>query len=274
MVKVSFFVKNPGNYITLFWTSFAGLSFALSGPAQEFVSSCVFVFSQHPYDVDDWVNIMSGKDDTLLKLRVTDIRLMSSTFRRDKLAKLVSIPHNKLSKERIENLSRWDTMYDIMEPIPLESETVITDDMFCDEETSEKTGAKLQGATIRKDGSRYIVDMDESTMDDIYAKYITSTAKPMNIQELSIVLAEGKNISTSEGMPIRDLRKEAVEEMVNNHIKEFVMEPTSFPVGRFYRMPSISIEPTKDPDTNYQVEITFSCKKFVCAFYLSTISFL
>jgi hypothetical protein len=124
MVKVSFFVKNPGNYMTLFWTSFAGLSFALSGPAQEFVSSCVFVFSQHPYDVDDWVNIMSGKDDTLLKLRVTDIRLMSSTFRRDKLAKLVSIPHNKLSKERIENLSRWDTMYDIMEPIPLESETV------------------------------------------------------------------------------------------------------------------------------------------------------
>ena len=96
-IKTLFFVKNPLNYITPIWRSFTGLSFAFSGTVQELVSSCVFVFSQHPYDVNDWVQV-DGADKKPLTLKVKDIRLMNTTFRYKSDSNMVIIPHNKLSK--------------------------------------------------------------------------------------------------------------------------------------------------------------------------------
>lgn len=103
-----FFVKNPSSYLAPVWATFAGLSFALQGPVKSFTDACIFVFSQHPYDVGDWVIWGKEKD---LKLVVEEIRLLYTTFTCADSGKTVHIPHTELCTGYIENLSRTSTYF-------------------------------------------------------------------------------------------------------------------------------------------------------------------
>ena len=88
------------------WTAFFGLSFAIQDPVKEFVSACIFVFAQHPYDVGDLVILEDEKD---LKLVATEIYLMHTTFEPAGGGREYHIPHTKLSKECIQNFCRPDS---------------------------------------------------------------------------------------------------------------------------------------------------------------------
>jgi len=103
---VLFFVKNPSSYLAPVWATFAGLSFAVQGPVKSFTDACIFVFSQHPYDVGDWVIWGKEKD---LKLIVSEVRLLKTTFTCAESGKIVHIPHTEICTGYIENLSRTKT---------------------------------------------------------------------------------------------------------------------------------------------------------------------
>ncbi|KAH8797545.1 hypothetical protein F5882DRAFT_395965 [Hyaloscypha sp. PMI_1271] len=117
LIYVLFFVKNPGHYLGPVWATFAGLSFSLQGPVKSFADACVFVFSQHPYDVGDWVIWGKEKD---LKLIVDEIHLLKTAFTCADSGKTVHIPHTEICTGYIENLSRTSTYY--VESIVLHSE--------------------------------------------------------------------------------------------------------------------------------------------------------
>jgi hypothetical protein len=69
------------------------------------------------------VLVNNGDGKELLKLRVKEIRLLSTKFGYEDNKNDVLIPHNKISKERIENLSRGTYPTDnSFETIPLKSE--------------------------------------------------------------------------------------------------------------------------------------------------------
>jgi small-conductance mechanosensitive channel len=103
-----FFVKNPGHYLGPVWATFAGLSFSLQGPVKSFADACVFVFSQHPYDVGDWVIWGKEKD---LKLIVDEIHLLKTAFTCADSGKTVHIPHTEICTGYIENLSRTSAYF-------------------------------------------------------------------------------------------------------------------------------------------------------------------
>jgi small-conductance mechanosensitive channel len=103
---VAIFTKDFAVYFSPLWTAFFGISFAIQDPVKEFVSACIFVFAQHPYDVGDLVILEDEKD---LKLVATEIYLMHTTFQPVGGGKEYHIPHTKLSKECIENLCRPDS---------------------------------------------------------------------------------------------------------------------------------------------------------------------
>jgi hypothetical protein len=103
IIKAAIFTKNFITNFTPLWTAFFGISFAVQDPVKEFVSACVFVFAQHPYDLGDLVVLEGEKDH---KLVVRDIYLMHSTFEPVGGGKEIHIPHCKLATECIENLSR------------------------------------------------------------------------------------------------------------------------------------------------------------------------
>jgi small-conductance mechanosensitive channel len=100
---VAIFTKDFVTYFSSLWTAFFGISFAIQDPVKEFVSACIFVFAQHPYDVGDLVILEDDKD---LKLVATEIYLMHTTFQPVGGGREYHIPQTKLSKECIENLCR------------------------------------------------------------------------------------------------------------------------------------------------------------------------
>lgn len=98
---VAFFISNFSNYLTPLWATFTGLGFALQGTVQEYLASCTFVFSQHPYDIGDRVALDNGP-----VLIVEDIRLAYTTFRGVENGRVSQIRHSELCKKKVENLSR------------------------------------------------------------------------------------------------------------------------------------------------------------------------
>jgi small-conductance mechanosensitive channel len=117
---VAIFTKNFVTYFSPLWTAFFGISFAIQDPVKEFVSACIFVFAQHPYDVGDLVILEEEKD---AKLVVTEISLMHTTFQPVGSGKEYHIPHTKLSKECIENICRPDSHISVMLPLKFDKIT-------------------------------------------------------------------------------------------------------------------------------------------------------
>jgi small-conductance mechanosensitive channel len=103
---VAIFTKDFVPYFSSLWTAFFGISFAIQDPVKEFVSACIFVFAQHPYDVGDLVILEDEKD---LKLVATEIYLMHTTFQPVGGGREYHIPHTKLSKECIANFCKPDS---------------------------------------------------------------------------------------------------------------------------------------------------------------------
>ena len=236
MIKVAFFVKDPGNYLIPLWTTFSGLSFALSGTVQEFVSSCVFVFAQHPYDVNDWVKVMDG-DNKTMKLKVKDIRLMNTTFHRKDESNIVLIPHNKISKERIENLSRWkyhtkgsvETISLSLEPQPANERNI---------DAQVQTGNK---------------------------------SKPQEDVRRKVELPE--TVKTKAKLAGKD-KKSEIEEHVQNRVQDFVLKTKAPPIRRYYRMPLVKAKPVLDEEQKMQLEIKFVSKKLVRTVFVCLIILL
>lgn len=89
------------------WTGITGLGFALNGTIADFVSSCVFVFAKHAYDVGDLVEAKTKK------LVVKDIRLTHTNFQEiregesaEATGMVVQISHSSLAAEVITNWTR------------------------------------------------------------------------------------------------------------------------------------------------------------------------
>ncbi|KAE9381095.1 hypothetical protein N431DRAFT_476004 [Stipitochalara longipes BDJ] len=251
LIVVCFFVKNPGTYLTLFWASFAGLSFAFQGPAQEFVSACIFVFSQHPYDINDWVKIMNGDKDTLPNLKVMEIRLLNTTFRYADNRKVVSIPHSRLSKERIENLSRWNMVDDIKESLVFDPVYVIKD---INQELPDHAEKKM-------------IIVEKPMLD---AKYANPKLGLGCIEESKVIneidLKKIKSLFNPFTHEHEQVTISALECIVNKHLAHFVRKGTALPVRRFYKTPKVEIGQTKDRDENMHVEITFTSRNFISGF--------
>jgi hypothetical protein len=102
--KGIFFSNWFASHLTMAWSTFTGLAFAIGGTATEFFAACFFVFVKNPYDVGDDVVI----DKKFL--RVEGIYLMHSTFRNQD-ENIVQIPHSELQKMWITNFSRSNSSH-------------------------------------------------------------------------------------------------------------------------------------------------------------------
>ncbi|KAF2725043.1 hypothetical protein K431DRAFT_216794 [Polychaeton citri CBS 116435] len=112
LIYATFFSKAFGSKTTQLWTTFTGLAFAISGTVQEFLACCIFLFTKHPYDIGDRVDISGANriDTCSVEMIVERISLMYTQFRRVDSDKLVQIPNNVANTLWIENVSRSRAM--------------------------------------------------------------------------------------------------------------------------------------------------------------------
>lgn len=68
--RVQFFKLDYLKQVVTFWGGVIGLSFAFSAVVGEFISSCVFVFAKHPYDIGDYIEA-KGKKLIVIKIFLT-----------------------------------------------------------------------------------------------------------------------------------------------------------------------------------------------------------
>ncbi|CED83253.1 Predicted mechanosensitive ion channel [Phaffia rhodozyma] len=85
--------------VTSAGTFLLGLSWLIGATAQEVLSSCIFLFIKHPFDVGDRVDIDS------ISYVVSEMNLLSTTFQRVD-GKCVFLPNNVLNQKLIENVRR------------------------------------------------------------------------------------------------------------------------------------------------------------------------
>ncbi|KAH0565734.1 hypothetical protein GP486_000876 [Trichoglossum hirsutum] len=97
LVYAIFSPDHFNSFWTLAWTTFTGISFALSGTATEFLSSCAFVFAKQPYGVGDHVTI--GERDLI----VDEIHLTHTIFRGIADGVVEQISHSQLNTNWITN---------------------------------------------------------------------------------------------------------------------------------------------------------------------------
>lgn len=76
-----------------------GLSWLIGGTAQEILSSIIFLFVKHPYDVSDRVDV----DD--VSYVVKEMHLLHTVFRQTD-GKISQIPHSTLNSKRVVNIRR------------------------------------------------------------------------------------------------------------------------------------------------------------------------
>lgn len=85
-------------------TALLSLSFVFAGTAQEVLSSCIFLFVKHPFDVLDRVDI--GSDQLVVK----HISLLYTVFKYVNNHKLTQVPNTVLNSLWIQNISRSEAM--------------------------------------------------------------------------------------------------------------------------------------------------------------------
>jgi hypothetical protein len=184
-------------------------------------------------------------------------------------------------------------MEDIIESILLEPGAVIRDDEHeearkpektknatkaepviqgGDQNRKEKTNNMVKTSSRVPDGTegedpvvRIIVDEKHPDNKNENASDPQKNENRINAQDLEYFrgdLEKIKDVFIKHSSKVQ-VTKKAVEVAVKEHIKDWVLKRTKFPFRRFYKMPSVSIEPTKDPDENHQVEVTFTLKNVV-----------
>ncbi|KAK9479563.1 Mechanosensitive ion channel-domain-containing protein [Lipomyces japonicus] len=84
------------------------LSFVFSSTAAELLSSCVFLFVKHPYDVGDRVSVNS------IDYIVDHISLLYTVFRTIDEQKNVQVPNSILNTLFVENVTRSPSMQDVI----------------------------------------------------------------------------------------------------------------------------------------------------------------
>jgi hypothetical protein len=145
-----------------------------------------------------------------------------------------------------------------------------------DNKKAEKTDGVAKAESVIPDGNRkipgkkdrIIVDEGTSTQrSEDEGKPTTGdgsekTAR-INVKDVEVELSKIKDVFGGDRQNAQ-VTKAVVEIVLAKRIRTFVLYETQLPVRRYYSMPTVSIEPTKDPDENHQVEITFNCKSFVC----------
>lgn len=104
VIFAAFFSSNFVAHLTVFTTTALSFSFAFAGTVQEFASSCIFIFSKHPYDVGDRIYV-NGTEMT-----VKNISLLYTTFERIDNNRAVQIPNTINNTNWIENVSRSSAM--------------------------------------------------------------------------------------------------------------------------------------------------------------------
>lgn len=85
-------------------TALLSLSFVFAGTAQEVLSSCIFLFVKHPFDVLDRVDV--GEDHLVVK----HISLLFTVFKHVNTQKLTQVPNSVLNTLWIQNVSRSEAM--------------------------------------------------------------------------------------------------------------------------------------------------------------------
>ncbi|KAH9203848.1 Mechanosensitive ion channel-domain-containing protein [Leptodontidium sp. 2 PMI_412] len=104
LIFVAFLNRSFVTTLATTGTALLSLSFVFATTAQEVLGSCVFLFSKHPFDVGDRVDI---NNDQLI---VTHISLLFTIFKRVSNHRTVQIPNNILNSLWVENVSRSEQM--------------------------------------------------------------------------------------------------------------------------------------------------------------------
>ncbi|KAK9320390.1 Mechanosensitive ion channel-domain-containing protein [Lipomyces orientalis] len=107
-ILIALLNQNFGTMLATAGTVLLSLSFVFALTAQEFLSSCIFLFVKHPYDVGDRIDIDSKK------YVVEHISLLYTIFRRVDTAKKVQVPNSVLNTLWVENVSRSLAMQDVI----------------------------------------------------------------------------------------------------------------------------------------------------------------
>ncbi|KAK9238576.1 Mechanosensitive ion channel-domain-containing protein [Lipomyces kononenkoae] len=105
-ILIAFLNKNFGTMLATAGTILLSLSFVFATTAAEVLSSCIFLFVKHPYDVGDRVDINN------YKYVVDHISLLYTVFRRVDNNKNVQVPNSVLNTLWVENVSRSLAMHD------------------------------------------------------------------------------------------------------------------------------------------------------------------
>ncbi|KAF4553660.1 Mechanosensitive ion channel protein Msy2-like protein [Elsinoe fawcettii] len=107
LIFIAFLNRNFVTTLATAGTALLSLSFVFAGTAQEVLGSCIFLFSKHPFDIGDVVEI------TKEQLIVDHISLLYTVFRRirgENVGRLVQIPNIVLNGLWIENVTRSKAM--------------------------------------------------------------------------------------------------------------------------------------------------------------------
>lgn len=83
-----------------------GLSFAVGRTFNHFLTGCVFVFFDHPFDVGDRVEVFNRQANSSISLIVKRQSLLYTVFRRIDNFSDIQIANEQLSQKRIENVTR------------------------------------------------------------------------------------------------------------------------------------------------------------------------
>ena len=83
-----------------------GLSFALGRTVHKFISGCIFIFFEHPFDVGDRVEIYNITAAIQVSTIVTRQSILYTVFRRIDNGSDLQISNERLALKRIENITR------------------------------------------------------------------------------------------------------------------------------------------------------------------------
>ncbi|KAH8902101.1 hypothetical protein BR93DRAFT_887864 [Coniochaeta sp. PMI_546] len=83
-----------------------GLSFAVGRTFNHFLTGCVFVFFDHPFDIGDRVEVFNRQATQSISLIVKRQSLLYTVFRRIDNFSDIQIANEQLSQKRIENVTR------------------------------------------------------------------------------------------------------------------------------------------------------------------------
>ncbi|KAK9428444.1 Mechanosensitive ion channel-domain-containing protein [Lipomyces doorenjongii] len=119
-ILIAFMNQNFGTMLATAGTVLLSVSFVFATTAAELLSSCIFLFVKHPYDVGDRVDINGNR------YIVDHISLLYTVFRQVDNNKNVQVPNSVLNTLWVENVSRSLAMQQAI-TIPVHFDTTMDD---------------------------------------------------------------------------------------------------------------------------------------------------